>query len=164
MFDNEDEIDETWVNEELAEEDEYNLFYRETPTTAAAFFLYSNRAGEMVAVAKEVVDLDDGVLSCAASAALAHARSTLHGRKYALMSLLRYNHTADARDLASGKHDGEYLSVVRRVDDIKFAPTVGLLLDLNCVIFVFREKRTDASTRKAREIIMRRRKTIKKRA
>ena len=49
-------------------------------------------------------------------------------------------------------------------DDIKFAPTVGLLLDLNCVIFVFREKRTDASTRKAREIVMRRWKTIKKRA
>jgi hypothetical protein len=95
-----------------------------------------------------------------------------NGRRYTLLTILKYNVTLDVDDVIGflkNNDDNTFLSVVKNIDSIKFERTINMLQDLNDLLFIFYEKSTELKkmnpntvTKKTHSSLNTKKKTIKK--
>lgn len=159
--DHSDEDNMNWLKDYHESEADYNEFYLETPTSIFLYFIYVAKNGEVEGLAKETHLLEkNGILKTASLANLISARKTRTTKKYDLQSVVKYNITANPRQVLNIaietkdeiKNNDVYLNEIDITKDIEFEKTACVLQDLNCLFVILREQvsRNTAQTRRVR--------------
>jgi len=149
------ELDVKWLREFKEQEKDYNMFYKDKPTSVKLYFLYVNHYNVVEffkndtyllnqeksyddASAEEAILRKDVLLS------IIKNNTELNGRKYKLVSLLKFNLDIEPEDIISmtlDKQDGtDYLSSEKEIKDIIFHDTICIFQDINSLFFVYQER------------------------
>lgn len=90
--DDEEELDNTWVDNYKINEEKYNEFYNEQVNTIKVFFMYISNEQVVVNIKQEVLTLSvSGVLKREQLITLIKEKQYLHKIKYKLFSVVKYN-------------------------------------------------------------------------
>lgn len=149
------ELDVKWLREFKEQEKDYNMFYKDKPTSVKLYFLYVNHYNVVEFFKNDTYLLNQEKSYDDASAEEAMLRkdvllsiiknnTELNGRKYKLVSLLKFNLDIEPEDIISmtlDKQDGtEYLSSEKEIKDIIFHDTICIFQDINSLFFVYQER------------------------
>lgn len=164
------QIDDKWLREIKEKEKDYNEFYKEKPSILKLYFLYVNHFNVAELFKKDTYLFDNANTNSDYASASANAsgdnanailpkkdllsiiskHSILNGRKYKLVSLLKYNLDVEPEDVINMtlyKQDGnDYLSCEREIKDIIFYDTICIFQDINSLFFVYQDVLNIASS------------------
>jgi hypothetical protein len=167
------QIDDKWLREIKEKEKDYNEFYKEKPSILKLYFLYVNHFNVAELFKKDTYLFDNANANAMGDNANAMGdnanamgdnandynanailpkkdllsiiskHSILNGRKYKLVSLLKYNLDVEPEDVINMtlyKQDGnEYLSCEKEIKDIIFYDTICIFQDINSLFFVYQD-------------------------
>jgi hypothetical protein len=158
-----EDIDNTWANNYLLTESQYNIFYPEIPQTVTLFFLYINTKNELECLHKDSAILDNGILHSSTIATLVNTRSKLSTQRYRLSYLLMYNNTNSPQQIIDNQIQSTKLTLCEPLRNASFANTIAFLSDLNSLFFIFRAiKPSSSKSRKIYNSNTNRQKTLRK--
>lgn len=153
VTDDSDFLDESWVLQFKKEENDYNDFYMEMPTSIKLYFMYVNNENSIEIVKTEQFLLDDqGKITKEQLISIIKNQQIFYNTNYKLLSLLKFNINIHPLDVVSNTYslsdDKNYLSVEHYIQDIQFQDTVCILHDLNSLFFIFMERNENNKTSK----------------
>jgi hypothetical protein len=147
-------IDDKW----LKQEQKYNDFYREKPTSINLYFIYVNNQNVVEFFKNDTYLLNqdqaqdqeqqspDAILQKDVLLSIIKNNISLNGRNYKLVSLLKFNLDVEPEDIINWKlekkNGSDYLSSEKEIKDIVFYDTIGLFQDINSLFFVYQDKLT----------------------
>ena len=121
----------------------YKEFYKNKNSNVNLFFVYiGNSEVECLHKSKQMLSQGSKLLKDNINS-IVKTHQSINKTKYKLISLLQYNLTLEPDELLDMMNDdtmndgGQYLHVIRRIDDIYFENTINFLQDLNALFFVF---------------------------
>ena len=158
-------IDDKWLRDFKEQENEYNAFYKEKPTSIKLYFLYVNKYNVVEFFKNDTYLLNQEQASAVQQASASVFRQEMSAvlRKdvllsiiknnmcfnscnYTLVSLLKFNLDVEPEDIINmtlDKQDGsEYLSSEKEIKDIVFYDTISILQDINSLFFVYQDRLT----------------------
>ena len=140
-----DELDVSWI--ELYKELEKNFddFYKEKSENIEMFFLYVNHNDELETVntTNYILDVNSRIPKDQLINIIRENREK-NGKKYRLMTLLKYNVTVEPEDVihmlgVNNDEGSTFITSEGYNRDIHFSDTVCILQNLNSLYFIFRE-------------------------
>jgi hypothetical protein len=141
------DLDTSWLQDFEASEQEYKDYYTEDLSFIFCHILYINRSNEIEKVKEDKVLLNTlGVLQKEELLAIIKRNSFSNGKKYGLLSILKFNINFDPMYLKtflkSKKPNigSSYLHSVSNIDTIPFDKSISMFHDLNDIILLFYEK------------------------
>ena len=170
--DDEEELDNTWVDNYKINEEKYNEFYNEKVNTIKVFFMYINNEQVVVNIKQEVLTLSvSGVLKREQLITLIKEKQYLNKMKYKLFSVVKYNidlqpeevdefitinisdsDTISVSDTISDSNNNNYakrfLSPENYINDIYFTDTISIFQDLNSLYILFKEEKSERTDKK----------------
>jgi len=143
-MDNEDEeLDNSWVDEFKEKEEDYDDFYKEKPTSIKLFFLYVNESNKIDFFKEESYLLDDkATLPKLNLMHIIKNKKNLSDKHYRLISLMKFNITIEPQDIShmlelENEYGSVFLTSEKNIEDIKFEDTICILQDINALYFIF---------------------------
>jgi hypothetical protein len=147
----EEEIDNNWVEAYKKEEELYNTFYNEKVNTITIFFMYINR--DTTNTKQKVINIHDNKINSEEVIDLINKNNIYKNNRYKLFSLMQYNINLQPEELnefiENSKHEdyAHFLKTEQYATDIHFIDTIGELKELNSLYIIF--KTIKANTIKA---------------
>ena len=138
----------------MKQEQKYNDFYREKPTSINLYFIYVNNQNVVEFFKNDTYLLNqeqeqqspDAILHKDILLSIIKNNISLNGRNYKLVSLLKFNLDVEPEDIINWKlekkNGSHYLSSEKEIKDIVFYDTIGLFQDINSLFFVYQDKLT----------------------
>ena len=143
-MDNEDEeLDNSWVDDFKEKEEDYDDFYKEKPTSIKLFFLYINDSNNIESLKEESYLLDEkATLQKFNLMHIIKNKKKLSDKHYRLISLMKFNITIEPEDISNileldNDYGSEFLTSEKNIEDIKFEDTICILQDINALYFIF---------------------------
>lgn len=141
------DLDDEWINDFENTDKLYQDFYKDDLYYINLRVIYVNRENEIDKVKHESFLLSNkNIISENEILGMLKKNSIDNERKYALLSILRYNIILEPDDVKKyllNKENQNYLSVIKNIDDIIFQKSITMFHDLNDIIVIFYEKSTE---------------------
>jgi hypothetical protein len=168
-----DKLNDDWINNFEKTDKLYQDFYKDDLYYTNLQIVYINRCSEIEKIKQEsFLMTTPNFISREQILEILKKNSNDNGRRYTLLTILKYNVTLDVDDVIGflkNNDDNTFLSVVKNIDSIKFERTINMLQDLNDLLFIFYEKSTELKkmnpnnvTKKTHSSLNTKKKTIKK--
>ena len=142
-----DKLNDEWINNFENTDKLYQDFYKDDLYYTNLQVIYVNRSSEIEKLKQEsFLMTTPNFISREEILEILKKNSNDNGRRYTLLTILKYNVTLDADDVMGflkNNDDSEFLTVVKNIDAISFERTINMLQDLNDLIFIFYEKSTE---------------------
>jgi len=147
------QLDNDWINEFEKVDKDYQGFYNEDLHFLKIHSIYINQQNEIEQLKEEKMFFNKGEnkISREQLLGILKLNSFNGGKRYSILSILKYNvdlHSSEIKDYlkngATGgggeSNGGDFLSIIKNIDDIVFSQTINMFQDLNDVILLFYEK------------------------
>jgi len=142
-----DKLNDDWINNFEKTDKLYQDFYKDDLYYTNLQIVYINRCSEIEKIKQEsFLMTTPNFISREQILEILKKNSNDNGRRYTLLTILKYNITLDADDVIGflkNNDDNAFLTVVKNIDSIKFERTINMLQDLNDLVFIFYEKSTE---------------------
>ena len=142
-FDSE-KLNDDWINTFEKTDKLYQDFYKDDLYYTNLKIIYVNRSNEIERIKQESFLMGrPNYISREEIIGILKNNSCDDGRRYTLLTILKYNVTLDVDDIKGFlKSDisENFLTVVKNIDAITFDKTINMLQDLNDIVFIFYEK------------------------
>jgi len=139
-----DKLNDEWINNFEKTDKLYQDFYKDDLYYTSLQIVYINRSSEIEKIKQEsFLMTKPNFISREEILQILKKNSNDNGRRYTLLTILKYNITLDADDIVGflkNNGDNSFLTVVKNIDAISFERTINMLQDLNDLIFIFHEK------------------------
>jgi len=141
------ELDDDWISHFEKSDKLYKDFYKDDIYFLNIHFVYVNKLNEIEFVKQEnFLMTEKNYIKREELIGILKHNTILDNTKYSLLSILRYNIIMEPDDilsfLKSEDYNGDFLSPIKNIDNIKFEKTINTFQDLNDLIFIFYEKET----------------------
>jgi hypothetical protein len=142
-----EKLDTSWLHNFKKVEAVYDAYYKEPVTSIQIFFLYVNRANELIDVDKKHCLLDEvSNLKQERIIELIKESQWRDEVKYKLNSLLRFNMDLNPEEISDFvyepvEHD-RFLSTEKYLKDIHYNPSIPIFHELNALYVLFLEEHT----------------------
>lgn len=143
-------LDDKWIKEFENTDKLYKDFYRDNVYYIDIHFIYINKLNEIEKISKEQILLSTpNVFLTNELIQMLKMYSISNNTRYSLLSILRYNITMNPDEIVNfvktnnNIWSSNYLSVIKKIDDIKYDKTINTFQDLNDLIILFYEKSVD---------------------
>jgi hypothetical protein len=168
-----DKLNDEWINNFEKTDKLYQDFYKDDLYYTNLQIVYVDRSSEIEKIKQESFLMTmPNFISREEILQILKKNSNDNGRRYKLLTILKYNITLDADDVVGflkNNEDISFLTVVKNIDAISFERTINMLQDLNDLIFIFYEKSDELKKENPNNVTKRiylntnsRKKTIKK--
>lgn len=141
---NDDKLNDEWINNFEKTDKLYQEFYKDDLYYINLQIIYINRSSEIEKVKQEsFLMTTPNFISREEIIEILKKNSNDNGRRYRLLTILKYNITIDADDIKNFLNNNNsfvFLKIVKNIDAITFEKTINMLQDLNDLIFIFYEK------------------------
>jgi hypothetical protein len=152
------QLDNDWINEFEKIDKDYQGFYNEDLHFLKIHSIYINQQNEIEQLKEEKMFLNKGINKISREQLLGILKVNAFncGKRYSILSIIKYNvdlHSSEIKDyLKNGRetnggetngretNGGDFLSIIKNIDDIVFNQTINMFQDLNDVILLFYEK------------------------
>ena len=152
------DLDNEWINEFEKVDKDYQGFYNEDLHFLKIHSIYINQKNEIEQLKEEKMFLNQGVNKISREQLLGILKVNAFngGKRHSILSILKYNvdiHSTEIMDYLKGgkesngkesngkeSNEGDFLSVIKNIDDIVFNQTINMFQDLNDIILLFYEK------------------------
>jgi hypothetical protein len=142
-----DKLNDDWINNFEKTDKLYQDFYKDDLYYTNLQIVYVNRCSEIEKIKQEsFLMTTPNFISREQILEILKKNSNDNGRRYTLLTILKYNITLDADDVIGflkNNDDNTFLTVVKNIDSIKFERTINMLQDLNDLVFIFYEKSSE---------------------
>jgi hypothetical protein len=142
-----DKLNDDWINNFEKTDKLYQDFYKDDLYYTNLQIVYVNRCSEIEKIKQEsFLMTTPNFISREEILEILKKNSNDNGRRYTLLTILKYNITLDADDVIGflkNNDENAFLTVVKNIDSIKFERTINMLQDLNDLVFIFFEKSTE---------------------
>jgi len=142
-----DKLNDDWINNFEKTDKLYQDFYKDDLYYTNLQIVYVNRCSEIEKIKQEsFLMTTPNFISREEILEILKKNSNDNGRRYTLLTILKYNITLDADDVIGflkNNDENAFLTVVKNIDSIKFERTINMLQDLNDLVFIFYEKSTE---------------------
>jgi hypothetical protein len=142
-----DKLNDDWINNFEKTDKLYQDFYKDDLYYTNLQIVYVNRCSEIEKIKQEsFLMTTPNFISREEILEILKKNSNDNGRRYTLLTILKYNITLDADDVIcflKNNDENAFLTVVKNIDSIKFERTINMLQDLNDLVFIFYEKSTE---------------------
>jgi hypothetical protein len=139
-----DKLNDEWIHNFEKTDKLYQDFYKDDLYYTNLQIVYVDRSSEIEKIKQESFLMTmPNFISREEILQILKKNSNDNGRRYTLLTILKYNITLDADDVVGflkNKDDTSFLTVVKNIDAISFERTINMLQDLNDLIFIFYEK------------------------
>jgi len=147
-----DDLDTSWLQDFDVSDKEYKDYYTEDLSFIIFHSLYINRANDMEQLKEEKLLLKtQGFIQKEELLTIIKHNSFLNGKKYGLMSILKFNLNFDPMHLKTflkSKNPNigsSFLHSVTNIDTIHLDKSISMFHDLNDIILLFYEKDKSSS-------------------
>ena len=132
-------------------EKEFNQFYNENVDKIKIYYYYINNNNVIYNVKSHIELLNNSCLTKERILYLIKKNQYNLQDKHKLIGFLKFNIDFDFTDIdnfISDQLDSNYLTHLKKIDDITFNKTINILLDLNSIIFIFSNNISQNNTTK----------------
>ena len=138
------ELDNSWITKFKEEEENYNDFYKEKPTSVKLYFMYVNRENLIEFIKTETILLNnEAKIEKNYLISIIKKNQICHNIKYKLLSLLKFNINIEPLEVLDiNTSQNNYLTIEKYLHDIHFEDTVCIFQDINSLFFIFYEPNT----------------------
>ena len=137
-------LDDSWIDTFEKTDKLYQDFYKDDLYYTNLQIIYINRSSEIERIKQESFLMSSpNNISREEIIRILKNNSLDSGRRYTLLTILKYNVTLDADDIKNflqTETNNNFLTVIKNIDAIKFDKTINMLQDLNDLILIFYEK------------------------
>lgn len=138
-------LNDDWINNFEKTDKLYQDFYKDDLYYTNLQIIYVNRNNEIEKIKQEsFLMTKPNYISREEILEILKNNSIDNGRRYTLLTILKYNVTLDADDISgflkNNNSDDIFLTVVKNIDAISFEKSINMLQDLNDIILIFYEK------------------------
>ena len=138
-------LNDDWINNFEKTDKLYQDFYKDDLYYTNLQIIYVNRNNEIEKIKQEsFLMTKPNYISREEILEILKNNSIDNGRRYTLLTILKYNVTLDADDISgflkNKNNDDIFLTVVKNIDAISFEKSINMLQDLNDIILIFYEK------------------------
>ena len=140
------DMDNSWIREYEVTEKEYSSFYKEKVETIKINYIYVDEKNDVNYVTQENMFIQDSKIDKDKIIEIIKCRKCKDKINYKLISILKYNITLEPEYIKhyiqqNEDYNQDFLSKVDILQDIYFKDTIHLFNDLNCLYFIFCDKR-----------------------
>lgn len=155
MFEEEEKLDDTWIQTFDKIDKPFEDFYKENIYYVHINILYVNKENEIDKITKEIFFMKDhNVISREEIIDIIKRNSQCNQNVYSLLSILKYNCILNPEDITEFLHandnDNDYdyynnnnLTILKHIDTINFEKTISMFHELNTLFIIFYEKNRD---------------------
>jgi hypothetical protein len=137
------ELDNSWIDSFEESEKVFSSFYKEDVENIKLYFFYVNVNNELENIHEDNLILSNNKIEKEKLIRIIKSNKIKNSIAYSFLSILKYNFSLSPEDLPhfmDEKITDSYLNQANYLEDILFEPTITLFQDLNCLIFIFKEK------------------------
>ena len=137
------DLNDSWVENILEENKEYEHFYNEVNNTISIYKIYVNKNNSIISIKKDNHFIDNGVLTKFDLSLILKNSVKYNNIKFSPISLLKYNIDLDPINVQNYISDTEqfnFLSIENSIKDLKWNDSINLFQDMNCLYLIFYEK------------------------
>lgn len=137
-----DIFDTKWIEEFEKEDSLYKDFYKEQIQNIRLIMVYVDTNNSISFVRRSSISLEEGILKKQNLIALLKEYMYYNKKKYRPISLLKYNIDIGPDEVNSylkTPTDYDFLSVEKKIDDIKYADSISLFHNINSLYIIFHE-------------------------
>lgn len=146
--DEEDKLDDTWIQTFDKTDKPYEDFYKENVYYVHIDILYVNKDNEIDKITNEIFFMKNhNVISREEIIDIIKRNSLYNQNLYSLLSILKYNCILNPEDVMDflSTTDNEYynsqnLTILNHIDTINFEKTISMFHELNTLFVIFYEK------------------------
>ena len=152
-----DDLDCSWIDNFEQSEQEYACFYKEKIESVKLNYIYVDENNSINNIHQETLLLDNGKIDKDKMIEIIKNNKNRNKTNYSLISILKYNITLEPEHIKKYVNDeleDEFLSKVDILQDIYFKDTINLFQDLNCLYFIFCNKKVRENKNKITKRIM----------
>jgi hypothetical protein len=140
-----EDFDNSWIKEFELSEMEYSSFYKEKIESIKINYIYVDENNQIDYINQENIFIEDGKLDKDKIIDIIRINKIRGKTNYKLISILKYNITLEPDHIKKYIYDDDFnddfLSKVDVLQDIFFKDTINLFHDLNCLYFIFCDKK-----------------------
>jgi hypothetical protein len=149
-----DKLNDDWIHNFEKTDKLYQDFYKDRLYYTNVNFFYVNRNNDIEKIKQESFLMSEpNFISREEIIGLLKKNSIENGKRYTLLSILKYNITLDVDDITEflTSHDvscynEKFLTHINHIDSITFGNSINMFHDLNDLILIFYEKSTELKT------------------
>lgn len=142
-----------WIEEYEKSEEEYNDFYKTNVESIQISFLYVNRENELFHVKTEKFILNNGCINKEDILFILRKNMIHNDIKFLPISLLKYNIDLDVEDVKkyiTEEEPRDFLTQAKYTNKIEWVDTISLFQDLNSLYVIFKERKSNGTTKRIR--------------
>ena len=142
-----------WIEEYEKSEEEYNDFYKTNVESIKISFLYVNQENELFHVKTEKLILDNGCINKEDILFILRENMIHNDIKFLPISLLKYNIDLDVEDVKkyiTEEEPRDFLTQAKYTNKIEWVDTISLFQDLNSLHVIFKERKSNGTTKRIR--------------
>jgi hypothetical protein len=169
IFNDDEELDDSWLNEIENEDKLYTSFYTEENEIVKLVYIYINRDNKIYYIKKDDIILDNKLIDKTKLIFLLKKNKIYNSKDHKLISILQYNIDLEPEDLSSYLKNSEkynFLSVKSTLSEIKWDDSIHFFKNLNSLHIIFYENVVKENKTNTKKIYIReskkRRKSRKK--
>jgi|LauGreStaDraftv2_3_1035109.scaffolds.fasta_scaffold33662_2 5'-3' exonuclease len=148
-------LDTRWIQEFESIDNNYKQFYNEVVGDVKICSIYVDKNNNIENIKQEILELSrENLITKEEIIKIIKQNSITQGKRYTLLSLLKYNIDLDASNVVhylkqkqQSKTDA-YLTLVNNIDNIPLNSTINMMQDLNTIFILFYEKHSTGNTTK----------------
>ena len=134
------ELDSQWIRDFEETDELYSDFYTEQLESVRLFVLYVDKRNKLFHTKKELITLENGVISKENLIGILKQYMTYNNKKYRPISIMKWNIDLLPEEITKYLKNQEkynFLSIEEKIEDIKFDDSVTLFHDINSLYIVF---------------------------
>ena len=153
MSSDEELEDNNWMDILEKEEKDYQSFYKENVDIIKIFFTYVDSNNNIYYVKKENLLIDNNITSKNQLVYLLKTNKDYNNKHHKLISILQYNIDLEPEDVLNYlkcKEQYNFLSIVSKINDIRWNDTINIFKNLNSLHIIYYEdvKKKSGNTKK----------------
>ena len=162
-----EEENDDWLEKIKKNDELYNDFYSEEPSSIKINYLYINQSNELVNIKQENILLTNKKVSKDNLLFLLKKHSNHSNKKYSISSMLKYNIDIFPEDIYSFLKDPkkfDFIQEFTKIQDLTWRNTINLFQDMNSLYIFYNEKKKPTGDKTRKRIYIRKdiRKDIRK--
>lgn len=142
IFDDEEELDDSWIKEIEDEDKIYKTFYSEENEIVKLIYIYINRDNKIYYIKKDNVILDNKILDKTKLIFLLKKNKIYNSKDHKLISILQYNIDLVPQELSTYlKNNDKYnfLTIKSSLSEMKWDDSIHFFKNLNSLHIIFYE-------------------------
>ena len=154
-----EEFDNSWIEQFELSEMEYSSFYKEKIESIKLNYIYVDENNQIDCINQENFLVENGKIDKDKIIDIIRINRNRGKMKYKLISILKYNITLEPDHIKNYINDDEFnddfLSKIDVLQDVYFKDTINLFHDLNCLYFIFCDKKSrENKTKLTKKILL----------